>query len=276
VLTRRALMLSAAALPATQLAWAAPTVPLAQVPEHLELVIQAAEMKVAGRTPPGNQPQVEFAPAALAAFQRLAIKPRGFRLLRAALHGITTTTKGNIPRFAVDGAFTYVSTGARQAVIAFTLLYGIAGDRLRIEYASLAPVQATKPMVMLYLLPGSISEAELTPKPSSFEKTLGQIVERAYDLHHPPAFSSGDYLIAAAVFDWLPDSIPINLWISPNADQIDPPAGQNTVAYFGGWRIYLRRVNMDFAAAQTYYAKVAWSAPANALLLVSPIPPQRS
>jgi hypothetical protein len=89
VLTRRALVLSGILLPITELAIGADVVPLQGVPAHLQFVVQAAAQKVAGFVPDPNQQKIEFSPEALAAFQRLSVKPIGFRLAGATLESLS-------------------------------------------------------------------------------------------------------------------------------------------------------------------------------------------
>jgi hypothetical protein len=167
------------------LAKAADVVPLADVPAHLQFVVQATAQKVAGFVPDPNQQKVEFSPAALNAFQRFSVKPVGFRLVGATLESLSVSKKSTIPRIGVSGALTYTSVGGRRAVVAFTLLYAFVGSRLRIEYASLAPVLPDKPMVMTYLVPGEVRYADLISDKPTFEAVLSQIGQVGYDLHKP-------------------------------------------------------------------------------------------
>ena len=274
MLTLRALILLGALLTVAGRAWGADWESVKDAPAHLQLAVQAAALKIAGNQP-GKLP-VNFSPAALGAVQRLAVKPVGFTLVRTVLYGVSMTKKGRVPRYAASGALAYLSPLGQRAVVAFTVLYALRPHGLRIEFASFAPVVSQKPIVMMYLLPGSISERDLLPANPRLEMLLGQIAEHAYDVHKPSELTDGEYLLAGVVFDWLPDPIPVNLWISDKPDGIDPPLGPATPANFGGWRVYLRRVTLKFTEHPKYYAKFGWTRGADSLMASEPIPAGRA
>jgi hypothetical protein len=266
--TCRALMLSGVLLAVVGFAGRARSAdwePVKDTPTHLQFAVQAAALKIAGM-PPGKLP-VDFSPAALGAVQRLAVKPAGFTLLRAALYSVSRTKKGRLPRYAASGALAYLSPLGQRAVVAYTLLYALQPHRLRIEFASFAPVVAKKPIVMMYLLPATVR----APDQPGLDTLLGQIAEHAYDLHKLPELPDGDYLLAGVVFDWLPDAIPMELWISDKDKGLDPPLDRTTPANFNGWRVYLRHVTLKLKEHPKYYAKFAWTNGANSLIASEPI-----
>jgi len=232
------------------------------LPDHLQLTLRAMSARITSARV-DDRPRVQFSPRADAEFEQLPLKPRGFNVANLLIGNMEAATKSRAPRYQVDGTLTLASSGARRAVLFFEIRYGFDNKRFVIEDAIVRPILPAKPMIAILMLPGKVREADLLGSSRTFEAAYQSALERAYDLGKPSEdlAAPGEVLFVAPVFDWLPDSAAANLWVSENPDNIDPPREAPRLASFGGWRLYMRRATLDFAAGQKYYVKIAWSRP---------------